>query len=126
MSGMVFSVHTTKPDDVGAVEIIFSTEHEARKYAQERSTDQQVLAASVARFVVGELGTRHPVAWYVDGTEQPHRFDRRLYPTGQGQLCIAGTGRRSVRFVRDQRCPPLNCSRGVTPRPVGVTGWVAD
>ncbi|WP_219416437.1 hypothetical protein [Pseudonocardia nigra] len=58
-------------------------EGEARIYAKDRSTDWQVLATSVTRFVVGELGTRHPVAWFVNGAEQPHRKARpgRLYPT---------------------------------------------
>lgn len=79
--GAVYSVHTTKPDNVGAIEIIFSTEDAARTYAQQRSTDLRVLSVSVTRFVVGELGTRHPVTWFVDGVEQPRRYDRRLYPT---------------------------------------------
>lgn len=80
---LVYSVHTTRPDDVGAVEIVFTTEREARSYAADRSRDFRVLAVSVTRFVVGELGTRHPVAWYVDGAEQPDRATRpgRLYPT---------------------------------------------
>jgi hypothetical protein len=79
----VYSVHTARPDDVGAVEIVFTTEREARAYALDRSRDWRVLAASVTRFVVGQLGTRHPVAWYVDGIDQPHRAARpgRLYPT---------------------------------------------
>jgi hypothetical protein len=80
----VYSVHTTKPGDPGAVEIIFRTEREARAYAQDRSTDWPVLAASVTRFEIGELGTRRAVAWFVDGVEQPNRAARpgRLYPTG--------------------------------------------
>jgi hypothetical protein len=41
------------------------------------------MAASVTRFTVGELGTRHPVAWFVDGQEQPQREPRpgSFYPT---------------------------------------------
>lgn len=79
----IYSVHTTRPDDVGAVEIVFITEREACTYAKDRSTDWRVLAASVTRFTVGELGTRHPVAWYIDGVEQPHRKPRpgAFYPT---------------------------------------------
>jgi hypothetical protein len=79
-SHTVFAVHTYRPDDVGAVEIVFTTEPEARRYAADRSRDFRVLAASVTRFVVGQLGTRHPVAWFVDGVEQPNR-PGRLYPT---------------------------------------------
>lgn len=79
----MYSVHTTRPDEVGAVEIVFTTEHEALAYAQDRSTDWRVLATSVTRFVVGELGSRHSVAWFVNGVKQPQRSARPgpLYPT---------------------------------------------
>jgi hypothetical protein len=80
----VYSVHTTRPDDIGAVEIVFRTERDAIAYAKDRSTDWRVLAASVTRFTIGELGTRHPVAWFVDGEPQPPRAPRpggRFYPT---------------------------------------------
>jgi hypothetical protein len=87
-----YSVHTTKPDDIGAVEIVFRTEREAIAYAKDRSTDWRVRAASVTRFTVGELGTRHPVAWFVEGVEQPPRAARpgRFYPTAIGQPPEAG------------------------------------
>ncbi len=81
MSDVVFSVHVTKPDEVDAVEVIFTTEDEARAFAESRSQDYRIQSASVTRFVVGGLGTRHPVAWYVGGAEQPPRFNRQLYPT---------------------------------------------
>lgn len=83
MRDAVYSVHTARPNDIGAVEIVFRTEREAIAYARDRSTDWLVLAASVTRFTIGELGTRHPVAWFVDGKEQPARPARpgRLYPT---------------------------------------------
>jgi hypothetical protein len=79
----VYSVHTTRPDDVGSVEIVFTSEREARAYAADRSTDWRIVATSITRFTIGELGNRHPVAWYVDGIEQPPRKVRpgRLYPT---------------------------------------------
>ena len=67
----VFTVHTMRPDDIGAVEIVFISEKEARAYARDRSTDFRVLAASVTRFTIGSLGTRHPVAWFIEGREQP-------------------------------------------------------
>lgn len=78
----IFAVHTTRPDDVGAVEILFRSEREARAFAADRSTDFRVLASSVTRFLIGALGTRHPVAWYVGGKEQPARAVRpgRFYP----------------------------------------------
>jgi hypothetical protein len=79
---VVFTVHTTRPDDVGAVEIIYMSEQEARAFAESRSRDFRVLSASVTRFLVGQFGTRHPIALYVEGAEQPQRFDRpQLYPT---------------------------------------------
>ena len=79
----IFTVHTTRPDDIGAVEIVFITEEEARAYARDRSTDFRVLASSVTRFTLGELGTRHPVAWFIEGREQPQREPRpgNFYPT---------------------------------------------
>jgi hypothetical protein len=78
----VFAVHATRADDVGVVEIVFASERNARTYAAERSRDFDVLAASVTRFVVDELGTRFAIAWYVDGAEQPARKVRpgRIYP----------------------------------------------
>lgn len=82
MTGVVFTVHSARPDDVGAVEIIYSSEREARAFAESRSRDYRVRSASVTRFHVGQFGARHPVAFYVDGSEQPQRFNRpRLYPT---------------------------------------------
>jgi hypothetical protein len=83
MTNAVFTVHTMRPDDVGAVEIVFTSELEARAYARDRSTDFRVLAASVTRFTVGELGTRHPVAWFIEGREQSQREPRpgNFYPT---------------------------------------------
>jgi hypothetical protein len=87
----VYSVHVARPDDVGAVEIVFRSEREARVYAKDRSTDWRILATSVTRFTIGELGTRHPVAWFADGREQPHRATRPggLYPT-DGHSCASG------------------------------------
>ncbi|GAA1287778.1 hypothetical protein GCM10009609_62850 [Pseudonocardia aurantiaca] len=78
----VYAVHSTRPDDVGAVEIVFVDEREARRYAQDRSQDWRVPATSVTRFVVGYLGTRHPLTWFADGEEQPARKARpgKLYP----------------------------------------------
>ena len=76
----VFTVHAVKPGEAGAVEIVLDDEPTALAYARDRSRDFRVLSASVTRFTVGELGTRHPVAWFVDGVEQPRHHDRQLYP----------------------------------------------
>jgi len=80
VSDVVYSVHATKPDEVGGIEVIFASEREAREYARSRSTDDRVLSTSVTSFRVGRLGTRSAVAWFIDGTEQPRSFVRRLYP----------------------------------------------
>jgi hypothetical protein len=85
----VFTVHAVKLGEVGAVEIVLDDERTACAYARDRSRDFRVLSASVTRFTLGELGTRHRVAWYVDGVEQPRLHDRQLYPadgSGHGTL----------------------------------------
>lgn len=78
----VYAVHTTRPDDIGAVEIVFGDEQQARAYAADRSRDYRVVAASVTEFRVGELGTRQSVAWFRDGMLQDERGLRPgpLYP----------------------------------------------
>jgi hypothetical protein len=81
----VFAVHTVKPDGgAGAVEVIFETEQEARRYARSRSCDWRILSASVTSYVLRQLGTRHPVAWFQRGEEMSLRVarpDGRFYPT---------------------------------------------
>jgi hypothetical protein len=88
----VYSVHTARPDDIGAVEIVFRTQQEAMAYAMDRSKDWRIVAASVTRFTIGELGTRHPVAWFVEGKEQPSRAARpgRFYPTATADHSVRG------------------------------------
>jgi hypothetical protein len=78
---VVYSVHTSRPGEVGSVEIVFTDEQEAKAYARDRSRDWRITSASVTRFTVGELGTRCPVGWYVDGAEQREHWNRQLYPT---------------------------------------------
>lgn len=78
---VVYSVHSARPGEVGAVEIVFTGEEEARAYARDRSTDWRVTSVSVTRFTVGELGSRQPVGWYVDGVERRQQWNRQLYPT---------------------------------------------
>jgi hypothetical protein len=63
------------------VEIVFTNEQEARAYARDRSRDWRITSAGVTRFTVGELGTRCPVGWYIDGAEQREHWNRQLYPT---------------------------------------------
>jgi hypothetical protein len=79
----VYAVHATRPDDVGAVEVIFSDEKSARSYARSRSNDFRVLSASVTSYALGQLGARQPVAWFKNGDEQHPRDVRPgpFYPT---------------------------------------------
>jgi hypothetical protein len=75
----VYAVHATRPDDVGAIEVVFGDENSARRYARSRSNDFRVLSASVTSYVLGQLGSRHPVAWFKNGDEQ-HPRDARPGP----------------------------------------------
>jgi hypothetical protein len=82
----VYAVHATRPADVEAIEVIFGDERSAGRYARSRSNDFRVLSASVTSYVLGQLGSRHPVAWLKNGDEQ-HPRDARpgpLYPTDRG------------------------------------------
>lgn len=73
----VFAVHTTRPDEgAGAIEVIFTDERSARAYARSRSGDWRITSASVTRYTLGRLGTRHPVTWYQQGDEQDIRTAR--------------------------------------------------
>ena len=78
---VVYSVHTARPGEIGSVEIVFTSEQGVRAYARDRSRDWRITSASFTRFTVGELGTRCPLSWYVDGTEQSEHWNRQLYPT---------------------------------------------
>jgi hypothetical protein len=82
MIEVVFTVHTARPDDAGTVEVVYGSEREARAFAESRSRDLSVVSASVTRFLVGQFGTRHPIALYVAGAEQPQWFNHpHLYPS---------------------------------------------
>lgn len=85
-SRYAYAVHITRPEDLGVVEIVFVSEKDAREYVKSRSTDHLVTAASVTRYMIGQLGTRTPLALFVDGHEQPrpdlYHGRARLYPSG--------------------------------------------
>jgi hypothetical protein len=86
----VFAVHTVMADEVRPTQALFADENRALAYAAEVSTDDEVLAASVVRFVLDELGTRRNLAMYVMGERQvaPHiSNDRRIHGGGR---CRAG------------------------------------
>jgi hypothetical protein len=82
----VWTVHATRHDEIGAVEMIFADLPEAVAYAVERSMDTTVLSTSVTRYTLAENGTRTSVAWYVDGQRQEQRGRRpgRIYPVDVG------------------------------------------
>ncbi len=59
---------------VGHIEVIWTSEAQARAHAMRRSRDPGVLYASVTVFMLDELGTRYPLVWYQHGEE--NRNDR--------------------------------------------------
>jgi hypothetical protein len=82
----VWAVHTTLPSEIRPTDAVFGTEEAACARACEMSTDAEVLAASVVRFAVDELGTRRGVAMFVDGQRQmvPYVSDcRGIYANGR-------------------------------------------
>lgn len=79
-----YTVHCAKDDELGAVEIVFTDEALAYQYARERSLDPRVRSTSITRFTVSQLGTRHPLAVFIEGElrPRPHHGPNRLYPAG--------------------------------------------
>ena len=67
---LVWAVHVTLPNEVRPTDAVFGTEQAACTRASAMSQDTEVLAASVVRFTVDELGTRKGVAMFVDGERQ--------------------------------------------------------
>ena len=81
----VYAVHTVLADEVRPTEALFTEGPRALEHAAQVSTDSEVLAARVVRFVLDELGTRRNVAMFVDGVRQqfPHISDcRRIHGGG--------------------------------------------
>ena len=108
MGERVYAVHATRPEEVGSVEVIFSDEQAARDYAISRSTDHRVVAVSVTEFVIGELGSRHPVAWYRDGQLQDQRASR-CAPTTPGVRSPSGSATRFSARTAIHRMPSASC-----------------
>ncbi len=84
----VFAVHATLANEVRPTQAIFTAENEACSYAEAVSRDDGVLAASVVRFALDQLGTRSGVAMFVHGKRQafPYVSDcRGIY--GGGRKC---------------------------------------
>lgn len=80
----VWAVHITLANEVRPTEAIFTTEREASAHAATLSQDTGVLAASVVRFVLGEVGSRRGVAMFVAGKRQqvPYVSDCRTVFSG--------------------------------------------
>jgi hypothetical protein len=73
----VWAVHAVLADEVRPTQALFADEGRALGYAAQVSNDDEVLAASVVRFVLDELGTRRNLAMFVNGQRQgvPHLSD---------------------------------------------------
>jgi hypothetical protein len=83
---LVWAVHVTLVNEVRPTDAVFGTEEAAGIHARAMSQDIEVLAASVVRFTLDELGTRKGVAMYVDGKRQlvPYVSDcRGIYAGGR-------------------------------------------
>jgi hypothetical protein len=85
---LVWTVHVTLVDEVRPTEAVFGREQAACTHARAMSKDTGVLAASVVRFAIDELGTRKGVAMFVQGERQmvPYVSDcRSIYAGGRKQ-----------------------------------------
>jgi hypothetical protein len=83
----VWAVHAVLAGEIRPTQGLFADEGRALAYAEQLSTDDEVLAAVVTRFAVDELGTRRNVAMYVHGQRQevPHLSNcGRIHGGGRG------------------------------------------
>lgn len=84
---LVYAVHATNVQAVGAMSAIFNDLCMAEKYALGRSSDYGVICSSVTSFELNKLGTRRCVSWFQDGEKQPgglpepHHHLRPLHST---------------------------------------------
>jgi hypothetical protein len=85
----VFAVHAVRPDEIRPTQMICQKLSAAEKYAAGLSTEPDVLAAGVTRFILDELGTRTPIALYVRGIRQKVPYvsdDRKIHAGGAAKL----------------------------------------
>jgi hypothetical protein len=87
MGAKVFTVHVTLESEVRPTQAVFLEEHRACAYAADVSRDDEVLAASVVGFTLGELGSHSGVALFVEGT-------RQLLPYVSDCRTVFGGGRK--------------------------------
>lgn len=98
MAKPVYAVHAVKPAEICATEVIFTSPTEADKYAKSVSTDPDVLAGAVTRFLLDSPGERHPESLYVKGERQAvaHLSDDR-------EVAANGYLRHPALRTRDRR-----------------------
>jgi hypothetical protein len=66
----VYAVHAVKPAEICATEVIFTGQDKADHWAEQVSTDPEVLAGAVTRYVLNSPGERTPISLYVKGQRQ--------------------------------------------------------
>lgn len=88
--GLVYAVHATTVENVGAITAVFDDLNLAREYAERRSSDIGVLCAAVNSFHLNQLGTRSAVTWYLRGVEQVGPYGRSRVGGMQPSLTEAG------------------------------------
>jgi hypothetical protein len=66
----VYAVHAVKPAEICATEVIFTGQDKADHWAAQVSTDPEVLAGAVTRYVLNSPGERTPVSLFVKGQRQ--------------------------------------------------------
>jgi hypothetical protein len=81
-SDWVYGMHTVRWQEVTVTSLVCTTEGEAEEYAKAASTDDEVLAAAVTRYLLDTPGELKPLKLFVAGQEQIFPFvsdDRRIF-----------------------------------------------
>lgn len=85
MAELVYAAHAVRPEEIYSTAVVWTTQTNAEAYAREVSTDPEVLAGAVTRFMLDTPGIRKPIALFVNGERQavPHLSDdRRIAANG--------------------------------------------
>lgn len=83
----VYGVHAVRPREICATQYVTANLNDAETYAQDMSNDEEVLAAAVTSYAVGQLGLNKSVSLFVKGKRQQVPYisdDRRVYANGHG------------------------------------------
>lgn len=70
MAKPVYAVHAVRPEEICATEVIFTSAKKADAWAIAVSTDPDVLAGAVTRYMLDSPGERHPESLFVKGERQ--------------------------------------------------------